>query len=54
MYIDILILVYRLYNPIFSVKITNGLDNEPKIKKGLARAPSSPLQHTPEAIKKLT
>jgi hypothetical protein len=47
MCIDILILVCRLYNLIFSVPITSGSDNYPKINRGLARSPPSPLQHTP-------
>jgi hypothetical protein len=46
MCIDILILVYHLYN-IFSVLITKGLDNLPKINKRLMEAPSISLQHIP-------
>jgi hypothetical protein len=48
--IDILILVYRVYNLIFYAPITNGSNNYPKINKGVARAPPSPLQHTPGSL----
>jgi hypothetical protein len=33
------------YHLIFSVWITSGLNNEPKINKGFVGAPTSPLQH---------
>jgi hypothetical protein len=46
--IDILTLVYSLYNLIFSAAIKNGSEKKkPKTNRGLARDPPSPLQHIP-------
>lgn len=43
MFIDILIVMYRVYNLIFSVPITKASDNSPKSNKASDRAPCSTL-----------